>query len=223
MRNGAPVLRDSVNMLTTPTGSDGALDTTSATSALVSAVCPRQLCRDGIPGGQRGAEGTDEQRHRRVPRHDDRNDADRLGHAAEILTWRNLGSGADLGQGLSGIVTQRRGRRADLKGRFGQGLTVLSRQHQSQFRSACFESLGEFQQRPRTHRAVAPPVGVREGTTGGADRRAGLGFTTVGEPANHLPGRRVVGVGNPLGFQPGAVDPMTSDVSHFRIPPRYRT
>jgi len=51
--------------------------------------------------------------------------------------------------------------------------------------------------------------------TGGVDRRSGLGFTTVSEPAKQLPGSRVVRVGDPLGFQPAAVDPMTSDASHF--------
>ena len=191
----------------------------SAISALVSAVCPGSFAATVFPAASAGAEGTDEQRHRRVPRHDDRDDADRLGQAAEIVTWRHLGSGADLGQGLSGIVTQRRGRRTDLAGRFGQGFTVLSRQHQCQFRGACFESLGQFQQRPRTQRTVAPPVGAREGTTGGADRRAGLGFTTVGEPAQQLPGSRVVRVGDQLGFEPGAVDPMTGHVSQFRVLP----
>src|SRR5215211_8934669 len=45
------------------------------------------------------------------------------------LTWDHLGSGAELCQSLSGTVTQRRGRRSDLAGRFRQRLTVLSRQH----------------------------------------------------------------------------------------------
>ena len=65
--------------------------------------------------------------------------ADRLRQAAEILTWRHLGSGSDIGQRLSGIVTQRRGPRPYLAGRFRQGFPVLSRQHQSQFWGACFE------------------------------------------------------------------------------------
>jgi hypothetical protein len=127
MRNGAPVLPDSVNMLTTPAGSDGTLDTTSATSALVSAVCPGSLAAMVFPAASAGPKGTDKQRHRRVPRHDDR-DADRLGHAAEVLTWRHLSSSADLCQGLSGVVTQRRSRRADLAGRFCKGFPVLSGQ-----------------------------------------------------------------------------------------------
>jgi hypothetical protein len=84
-------------------------------------------------------------------------------------------------------VTQHRGRRRDLAGRFGQGFTVLPRQHQSQFRGACFKTLGEFQQRARAQRPVAPPVGAREGTTGRVDRRPGFGFSTVGEPAKQLP------------------------------------
>src|SRR5215216_3443602 len=42
-RNGAPVLPDSVNILTTPAGIDRAWETTSAISALVSAVCPGSL------------------------------------------------------------------------------------------------------------------------------------------------------------------------------------
>jgi hypothetical protein len=60
-------------------------------------------------------------------------------HGTMIATWRYLGGGADIGQGLSGIVTQYCRRRPDLKGRFGQGLAVLSRQHQSQFPGARFE------------------------------------------------------------------------------------
>jgi hypothetical protein len=59
---------------------------------------------------------------------------------------------------------------------------------------------------------------VRDGTTGGADRCAGLGFTTVGEPAKQLPGSRVVRVSNQLGLEPGAVDPMTGHVSQFEFP-----
>jgi hypothetical protein len=55
--------------------------------------------------------------------------------------------------------------------------------------------------------------GACEGTTCGAHRRPGLGFTTVGEPAKQLPTSRVVRVGDQLGFQPGAINPMTSDVS----------
>jgi hypothetical protein len=136
------------------------------------------------------------------------------------LTWRHLGSGTNLGQGLSGIVTQYCGRRAHLAGRFGQGFAVLPRQHQSQFRGARFESLGEFQQRPRTQRPVAPPVAALEGTTGDADRRAGLGLTTVGEPAKQLPGAGVVRVGDQLGFQPGAIDPMTGHLSHAWVSSR---
>ena len=45
---------DSVNMLTTPTGSDGALDTTSATSALVSAVCPGSFAATVFPAANAG-------------------------------------------------------------------------------------------------------------------------------------------------------------------------
>jgi hypothetical protein len=55
--------------------------------------------------------------------------------------------------------------------------------------------------------------GAREGTTCGAHRRPGRGFTTVGEPAKQLPSSRVVRVGDQLGFQPIAINPMTSDVS----------
>ena len=42
------------------------------------------------------------------------------------------------------------------------------------------------------------PVGVLEGTPGRVDRRPGLGFTTVSEPAKQL-GSRVVRVGDQLG------------------------
>ena len=107
-----------------------------------------------------------------MPRHDDRDDPDRLGYAAEVLIWRHLGSGADLCQGLSGIVAQRQSRRADIARRFSQGFPVLSRQYQSQFRGACFEFLGEFQLRPPTRRAVAPPNSASEGTTSRVDCRA---------------------------------------------------
>jgi hypothetical protein len=43
------VFPDSVNMLTTPAGSDGTLDTTLATSALVSAVCPGSFAATVFP------------------------------------------------------------------------------------------------------------------------------------------------------------------------------
>jgi hypothetical protein len=49
----------------------------AAAIALMVVVAAGQLCHDRVPGGQRGTEGTDEQRHRGVPRHDDRDDADR--------------------------------------------------------------------------------------------------------------------------------------------------
>jgi hypothetical protein len=55
MRNGAPLLPDSVNMLTTPAGSDGAWDTISAISALVSAVCPGSFAATVFPAARAGA------------------------------------------------------------------------------------------------------------------------------------------------------------------------
>ena len=54
IRNGAPVLPDSVNMLTTPAGSDGASDTMSAMSALVSAVCPGSFAATVFPAASAG-------------------------------------------------------------------------------------------------------------------------------------------------------------------------
>src|SRR4051794_1077064 len=103
----------------TPAASSGTVESSAASSNTIMGVFPPSsrfsrfnvlapaaaICRptgmlpvkltmstsaDSTRNGERRSERTDEQRHRCVPGHDDRHDADRFGQAAEVLARRHL-------------------------------------------------------------------------------------------------------------------------------------
>src|SRR5260370_42178888 len=156
-RYGAPVLPDSAKMLTTPRGSEVTSAMICETRLATSAVCPGIFDRDGVPRGQGGSQGPDEQGDGGVPRDDDADDAGRLPVGAEPLPRCDLGRDAGIGQGHGRVMPQRGTGGCPLEQAFGDLLAVLLRHQRAQFFGTGVEPVGHLAQGPVAQAAVAGP------------------------------------------------------------------